>query len=123
LCDGEGKVKRRVSGVSIGGVLWAMGSHCLYQDGAGGVTRSGKVINMFHGMTSMMYDFIIFELEQTPIISCGTHYCLLSDDGQTTVFVMWDMVLWKCKKLLLGGHTTMVLPIQSCTSEELVRLR
>jgi hypothetical protein len=78
---------------------------------------------MFHGMTTMMDDFIVFEIEQKPITSYRRHYCLLSDVGHNTEFVMSDQVLWKCKALLLGGHTRMFLPIQSCTSEELLELR
>lgn len=123
VCHGEGNVKRRISGVSIGGVQWKVGYHCLYQDGAGGVTRFGSVTNMFHGIDTMMDEFTIFELQNEPITSCMGHYCLLSDNGHTTVFVMWDQVLWRCKKLLLGDHTNMGLPIKSCTSQELVQLR
>ena len=53
-------VRRRISGVSIGGVTWKVGEHCLYEDGAGGVARFGSVINMFHGISDMMGEFIFF---------------------------------------------------------------
>jgi hypothetical protein len=71
-----------------------------------------------------MDEFIIFELNQKHITSYMGHYCLLSDSEDTTrVFVMWEQVIWKCKALLLGGHTNMALPFQSCTSRELVEFR
>jgi hypothetical protein len=123
MCHGAGHVQRRISGVTIGGVHWRLGSHCLYLDTADSATRYGTVTNMFHGVDAMMDEFVIFELEQTPITSYRGHYCLLSADGHTSVFVMWDRIKWKCKRLNFGGHTDMALPIQSCTSEELIQLR
>jgi hypothetical protein len=116
-------VRRRVSGVTIGGVHWRLGLHCLYLDNITSTTRYGTVVNMFHGVDTMMDEFIIFELKHTPITSYRGHYCLLSGDGHTSVFVMWDRIKWKCKLLKLGGHTDMALPFQSCTSEELLQLR
>jgi hypothetical protein len=121
--QGAGHVKRRTSGVSTGGVLWRVGSHCMYHDVSDGATKSGTVTSMYHGMSTMLDEFIVFEIEQKPITSYRRHYCLLSDVGHTTVFLMSNQVLWKCKALLFGGHTRMVLPIQSCTSEELLELR
>jgi hypothetical protein len=124
VCQAEGEVKRRISGVLIGGVDWKVGKHCLYQDGAGGVSRFGTVSNMYHGLTDVLDDFVIFELENKPITSYMGHYCLLptSPDGYTTVFVLWDQVTWQCQLLSLGDLTMMALPFKSCFSEELVEL-
>jgi hypothetical protein len=114
------KLRRRISGVSIGGVPWKVGSNCLYQEGPGGATLFGTVVNMYHFKTDIMDDFIIFQLENKPIMSRMGHYCWLSRDGYTTVFALWSNVTWKCKALLLEGKPLMVLPFASCTSKELI---
>jgi len=51
-----------MSGVSIGGVSWKKGFHCLYRagTGAGHTTLLGKVLVMFHGKDDMMDDFVLF---------------------------------------------------------------
>ena len=121
FCDDGGHVKRRISGVSIGGVKWKLGKHCLYQDGAGGVNKFGSVTNMYRGVNTMMDEFIIFELNHKPITAYMGHYCLLSDNNRTSKFVMWHQVLWKCKALMLGDHTSMALPFQSCNSREQIQ--
>jgi hypothetical protein len=121
--DGEGKVRRRISGVSIGGVAWKVGQHCLYVVDEGGVFMFGSVVNMFHGMTNMMDDFVVLELENTPINAYVGHYCLLSSGVGRTVFVMWDKVKWKCKLLYPTHNIVMALPFMSCTDRELLEFR
>jgi hypothetical protein len=123
-CSANGKVHARKAGVSIGGVPWSIGQHCLYEEGAGGATKFGTVIGMYHGRTTDMDEFVVFKLERKPITSYVGHYCLLSNDGYTTVFVFWTQITWKCKELLLGPDLTlMALPFASCTSQELIKFR
>jgi hypothetical protein len=114
-------LQRKVAGVSIGGVKWKVGYHCLYHDKQGSDTLFGTVVNMFRGTTDMMDEFIIFELSRNPITAYMGHYCLLSDDNRSSRYVLWHQVLWKCKVLMLGGHTSMPLPFQSCTSTEQIQ--
>ena len=123
VCAGEGQVRRRISGVSISGIPWKVGQHCLYDHGPGSATRVDSVTNMFRGMTDMMDEFIIFQLENKPITSRRVHYCLLSNDGYTTEYVLWNQVTWKCKVLSLGDDSLMALPFASCTPQELVEFK
>ena len=98
-----------------------VGYHCLYHEKPGGVALFGSVVNMFLGKNDMMDEFIIFELNLNPITAYMGHYCLLSDSNRTRKFVIWHQVLWKCKALMLGDHTSMALPFQSCNSREQIQ--
>jgi hypothetical protein len=81
----------------------------------------GSVTNMFHGTTSEMDAFVIYELENKPITSYMGHYCLFSDVVATTVYVLWTQLTWKCKILMLNDNKMMALPFASCSSTELVQ--
>jgi hypothetical protein len=125
-CDREGVVRRRISGVSIGGVPWNVGDHCLYQDGPGGATRIGTVTVMFHGTDVMMDEFVIFQLANKLITACLGHYCLFTNDGHDNapVFVLWTKVSWKCKTFKMQEeHAYMALPFVPCSSVELIEFR
>jgi len=115
-------VRRRIGGVDTGGVPWTVGNHCLYSD-TGGKTRFGTVLNMFHGVSDMDEDFVIFELQDKPISNYMGHYCILSDDGFMNVLVVWHEVIWKCKQLRLGENNTIALPFASCTPNELIEFK
>jgi hypothetical protein len=121
--DGEANVRRRISGVSIGGVSWKVGHHCLYVVGEGGSPMFGSVVNMFHGKNDMMDEFVIFELDNTQITRNMGHYCLLSSEVSRTVFVMWNRVTWKCKLLYPELNIVMGLPFKSCSDKELMEFR
>jgi len=118
LLNEERTIQRRLTGVSISKIVWHVGSHCLFKVGLD--TRFGTVVHMFKGADSMLDEFIIFQITNKPITSYMGHYCVFSDEGHSTVLVMWTQILWKCKSLRLGGHTNMALPIKSCTSQEMV---
>ena len=120
VCDGEGVVDRRISGVSIGGVPWRVGNHCLYQYGPDGVTCLGVVVNMFHGMDELMNEIIVFQVDTKPITTYMGHYCLFNNVTHDTVFVLWNLVTWKCKTLDMDGDAKMALPYVSCSSRELM---
>ena len=122
-CQDGGTVRRRITGVLTAGVQWKAGKHCLYQDGRGGPVRFGTVINMYEGLTDTLDPFVIFELENKPIIAYTGHYCSLSQNGYTTVFALSTELTWKCKVLVLPNLTLMGLPIIPCTARELIELR
>jgi hypothetical protein len=109
--------------VSISGVPWRVGQHCLYNAGAGGATFLGAITNMFHGEDALNDDLVIFQVQKIPITTFMGHYCLFSNDAHTTVdMVLWKQVTWKCKTFKME-HANMALPYVSCTSRELVELR
>jgi hypothetical protein len=114
-------VRRRISGVLVGGVVWRMGAHCLFNTGADDGVRFGTVSDMFHGTDEMTDDFVIFRVEMKRITSCHGHYCMFSNTESTTktVFVFWGHVTWRCKVFLQEGGG-MALPYHSCSSRELV---
>jgi hypothetical protein len=117
-------VHRRRSGVTIGGVTWATGMHCLYNERAGAATFLGKVVNMFHGKTDMMDDFVLFQLQNMPITTHMGHYCMFSNDTHTNHLVLWSRISWKCKVLKSRrGGDQMALPYYSCTPKELIEFR
>ena len=126
-CAREMVVHRRISGVSISGVPWKVGHYCLYNV-PGGLTRLGKVANMFHGTDVMTDEFVIFQIENIQITTYMGHYCFFSNDDQDDItgFVLWDEVSWKCKTFKLeetGRHANMALPYVSCSSRELMEFR
>jgi hypothetical protein len=107
--------------VSIGGVPWQVGRHCLYYDGADSATLLGTVVSMFLGTDGMDDDFVIFQVENKPITTHMGHYCLFSNDAPTTVFVLWTQITWMCKMFKVQrGQANMALPYVSCTSRELM---
>jgi len=113
---------RRLFGVGIGGVPWKVGRHCLYLDGADRGTRLGVVVAMISGIDDMEDPFVIFQVDNKPITAHMGHYCLFSNDTQTTEFISWTQVTWMCKVLKVdGGRANMALPYASCTSRELVK--
>ena len=102
ICARGTKVHRRLSGVSIGGVPWSTGMHCLYRDGPGinGInTLLGCVVGMFHGKDDMMDDFVLFQLKRQPITTRMGHYCWFSGATQNTDLVVWTEIYWKYKVL------------------------
>ena len=108
--------------MSIGGVPWKNGSHCLYRAGAGHTTLLGKVLVMFHGKDDMMDDFVLFQLKNMRITTHMGHYCLFSCDTQRTDLVLWSEISWKCKVFEGRGRAgDMALPYASCTTQELVQ--
>jgi hypothetical protein len=110
---------RRMFGVITGGIPWQVGRHCLYLNGADGGTRLGVVDAMISGMDDMEDPFVIFQVVNKPITARVGHYCLFSNDSQTTEFVLWSQIAWICKYFKIQG-TNMALPYASCTSRELV---
>ena len=113
-------VRRRLFGVSIGGVPWKVGQHCMY-DAAGGAKHLGTVEAMFRGQDDMGDDFVVFMVQNKPITTYMGHYCLYSNDSDATVLVFWRQITWMCKMLTVG-QVNMALPYVSCTSRELVEL-
>ena len=110
--------------MSIGGVKWGTGMHCLYSKGPGGTTLLGKVVIMFHGKDDLMNDFVLFQLANMPIKTRMGHYCWFSNDTQKTHLVLWSRISWKCKVIKgRGDKDPMVLPYFSCTSKEFMEFR
>jgi hypothetical protein len=117
-CAPGNRVHARVSGVSIGGVRWRLGQHCLYTPGCG-APKLGTVLNMFHGTDDRMDEFVIFQVENKPITTYMGHYCLFSNHPPSTIMVLWSQITWKCMIFKVkGGSKDMALPIMSCTSTE-----
>jgi hypothetical protein len=117
-------MSRRMFGVSIGGIPWQVGRHCLYLNGADSDTRLGVVDAMISGMDNMEDPFVIFQVVNKPrhalfFTARVGHYCLFSNDSQTTEFVLWTQITWICKIFKVQG-ANMALPYASCTSRELV---
>ena len=109
--------------MSIGGVPWQVGQHCLYHAGPGGATHLGTVTTVYHGMDELMDDVVIFQVENKHITHKMGHYCLFSNDQRATVaWVSWKLVTWKCK-ILRVNNTDMALPYVSCSSHELMEFR
>jgi hypothetical protein len=90
---------RRLFGVDIGGVPWKVGRYCMYLNGANGATHLGMVVGMICGMDAMEDLFVIFQVDKKQITKRMGHYCLFSDDTQTTEYVSWTQVTWVCKTL------------------------
>ena len=110
--------------MSIGGVPWKVGRHCLYRDSADSVTLLGTVVSMFLGKDDMDDDFVIFQVENKPITTSMGHYCLFSNDSPTTVLVLWTQITWMCKMFKVqGGQANMALSYVSCSSWELMEFR
>ena len=110
--------------MSIGGVPWSVGNHCLYQFDANSATHLGTVVNMFYGMDEMEEDFVIFQVLKKPITTRMGHYCEYSTNSQDMDMVLWKQITWKCKLLAVrGGQSGMALPYASCTSRELMVFR
>ena len=111
-------VRRRLFGVSIGGVPWKVGRHCLYTADDGS-TRLGTVLDMFKGRDDMHDDFVVLRVENKPITACMGHFCFYSNDSDATVLVLWNQIIWVCKMITVrGGQVHMALPFASCTSRE-----
>jgi hypothetical protein len=106
-------------GVSIGGVQWKVGSHSIYKEGD--ATCFGTVTSMFFGKDHMTDKFVIFRVQRKRIRAVMGHFCMLSDNPSTSVYVLWSQITWKCM-LLQGQGGAMVLPFKSTTSHELIEL-
>jgi hypothetical protein len=92
----------------------------MYLDGADGGTRLGVVVAMIRGTDDMEDPFVIFQVDKKAITAIMGHYCLFSNDTQTTEFVFWTQVTWVCKILKVqGGRANMALPYASCSPREL----
>jgi hypothetical protein len=116
-------VRRRLMGVSTGGVPWSLGKHCLYTNGDSRTTRLGTVVNMFYGEDDMEDDFVIFQLQAKQITGKMGHYCTFSDNSQGMDMVDSSKIAWKCKLLVAtGANSGMALPYASCTPKEEVEL-
>jgi hypothetical protein len=92
-------VRRRLMGVSTGGVPWSVGKHCLYTNGDSRTTRLGTVVNMFYGENEMEDAFVIFQLQAKTITGKMGHYCKFSDDSPGMDMVDSSKIAWKCKLL------------------------
>jgi len=120
-CAPDAVVRRRLMGVTIAGVPWSVGKHCLYTDGANRATLLGTVVNMFFGENDLGDDFVIFQLQIKPITAKKGHYCTYSNDSPGKDMVLWSRLTWKCKLFgAQGGASPMALPYASCTPKELM---
>jgi hypothetical protein len=116
-------VRRRIMGVSTGGVPWSVGQHCLYTNGDSHTTRLGTIVNMFYGVDDMEEDFVIFQLQTKPITGNMGHYCTYSDNSTGLEMIDSSKITWKCKLLgAAGANSGMALPYRSCTPKEEVEL-
>ena len=114
-------VRRRLMGVTTGGVPWSVGKHCLYTNENDDTTRLGTIVNMFYGENEMEDDFIIFQLQNKPIITKMGHYCTYSVVSPGMDMVDSGKIAWKCKLLgVEGGASNMALPYASCIPKEVV---
>jgi hypothetical protein len=114
-------MRRRLIGVSIGGVPWSVGKHCLYLNGDNRATCLGTVVNMFYGQDDMQDDFVVFQVQNKPITTIMGHYCTYANDSPDMDMVFWDGITWMCKLFApRGGQSGMALPYASCTSHELM---
>lgn len=114
-------VRRRLMGVSTGGVPWSVGKHCLYTNENDSKTRLGTIVNMFCGEDEMEDDFVVFQLRSKLITAKMGHYCNYSQGSEGTDMVDSSKIAWKCKLLgTLGAASGMALPYASCTPKETV---
>ena len=120
-CAPDVVMRRRLIGVSTGGVPWYLGKHYLYLDRDNLSTCLGTVVNMFYGQDAMQDDFVVFQVQQKLITTRMGHYCLYSNESPGMELVLWDRLTWKCKLFTAGGGPSgMTLPYASCTSQELM---
>jgi hypothetical protein len=117
-----GSVHRRKNGVSINGIPWHPGKYCLYRTALGATLLLGQVLTMVRATDQMENTFIIFHITNKPITSYHGHYCIYSDNNPTTTLVLWSLLGWKCKTMVLPSGSKMALPFASCTSRELAEL-
>ena len=100
-------VRRRLMGVTTGGVTWSVGKHCLYTNRDDRTTRLGTIVNMFYGENDMEDDFVIFQLQSKPITAKMGHYstALIGSFHQTWIWLIRARLpgsasCWEPK----GGH-------------------